>query len=58
MRPRELPRGETGLTSAIQAISPPRRGFVELYGIEVEEVDTYFVGDETGSALVNNGMGD
>jgi SEC-C motif len=58
MRPGELVRGETGVTSPILAIGPPRHGFVELYGIEVEEFHTYFVGDEAGSALVHNGMGD
>ncbi len=58
MRPGELLRGETGATSPILAISSPRHGFVELYGIEVEELHTYFVGDEAGSALVHNGMGD
>jgi hypothetical protein len=58
MRPGELLRGETGATSPILAISSPRHDFVELYGIEVEELHTYFVGDEAGSALVHNGMGD
>jgi hypothetical protein len=58
MRPGELLRGETGETSPILAISQPRQGFVELYGIEVEELHTYFVGDDAGSALVHNGMGD
>jgi hypothetical protein len=58
MRPGELLRGESGVTSPILAISPPRHGFIELYGIEVEEFHTYFVGGEGGSALVHNGMGD
>jgi hypothetical protein len=58
LRPGELLRGESGVTSPILAISPPRHGFIELYGIEVEEFHTYFVGGEAGSALVHNGMGD
>lgn len=58
MRPGELLRDDRGLTRPILAISPPRHGFVELYGIEVEEFHTYFVGGEAGSALVHNGMGD
>jgi hypothetical protein len=58
MRPGELLRGESGVTSPILAVSPPRHGFLELYGIEVEEFHTYFVGGEAGSALVHNGMGD
>jgi hypothetical protein len=58
MHPGELLRGETGVTSPILAISPPRQGIIELYGVEVEELHTYFVGGEAGSALVHNGMGD
>ncbi len=58
MCPGELLRGETGATSPVLAIGPPRQGFVELYGIEVEELHTYFVGNEPGSALVHNGMGE
>ena len=58
MRPGELVRGETGVTSPILAISPPRHGFIELYGIEVEEFHTYLRRGRGGSALVHNGMGD
>ena len=58
MRPGELLRNVEGAVTPVEAISPPRHGFVELYNLEVEELHTFFVGASgPGSALVHNGQG-
>lgn len=58
MRPGELLRSIEGAVTRVEAISPPRHGFIELYNLEVEELHTYFVGASgPGSALVHNGQG-
>jgi hypothetical protein len=58
-----LQRGELlfntkGTTVAVESVSEPRHGLIELFNLEVEELHTFFVGDqEVGSALVHNGKG-
>ncbi len=58
MRPGELLRNAQGTVTAVEAIGPPRHGFIKLYNMEVEELHTFFVGASGGgSALVHNGRG-
>ena len=58
-----LQRGELlfntkGTTVPVKSVSEPRHGLIELFNLEVEELHTFFVGDqEVGSALVPNGKG-
>ena len=58
-----LQRGELlfntkGTTVPVESVSEPRHGLIELFNLEVEELHTFFVGDqEVGSALVHNGKG-
>ncbi|MBX9681577.1 MAG: SEC-C domain-containing protein [Gemmataceae bacterium] len=58
LRPGELLLNGQGSVVAVESVSEPRYGFMELYNLEVEELHTYFVGSsEHGSALVHNGEG-
>jgi len=58
MRPGELLRNVEGDVIPVEAISPPRYGFIELYNLEIEDFHTFFVGSGgSGSALVHNGQG-
>jgi hypothetical protein len=59
MKRGEMLRNAEGVITAVDSISSPRHGFIELHNLEVEEFHNYFVGTrEHGSALVHNGQGD
>jgi hypothetical protein len=58
LRRGELLLNGEGSVVAVEAVSEPRYGMIELYNLEVEELHTYFVGSsQHGSALVHNGTG-
>lgn len=57
LRAGELLRTPDGKTVPVLAVSPPRRGLVDLYNLEVESFHNYFVGGSAGaSVLVHNGL--
>jgi hypothetical protein len=52
----ELLRTDDNLVAAVQAVSKPRFGMIDLYNLEVEHFHNYYVGKRRGgSVLVHNG---
>ena len=53
----EFLRTDDNLVTAVQAVTKPTFGLVDLYNVEVEHFHNYFVGEPGGSSvLVHNGV--